>query len=163
MLHQQRGEEGPDPGPPPCSTLPTWVLLPAPCIQPSSLLTFPSPEERSMEANPNLSLEMAGPWGGWSRVPVGWQRSLRSMDWQRGFRVPPGCPQLRSRVPHCFHAKPTHPRHTRQCSHARSDAAPCTLQVHTHTHVHTLTCFQSIPRPAWPRPSRAPSLCHPPG
>lgn len=30
-----------------------------------------------------------------------------------------------------------------------SDAAPCTLRMHAHTHVRTLTCFQSIPRPAW--------------
>lgn len=39
MLHWQQGEEGPDPGPPPCSTLPKWVLQPAP-LCPAQLPTY---------------------------------------------------------------------------------------------------------------------------
>lgn len=102
--------------------------------------------------------------GGGSRVFRGWQPGppsvpLRSTDWQRGFRVPPGCQQLRSGAPPVSMPIPRAPAHPTvqpwgaMLLRARFE---CAL-------TRTCTGFQSIPRPAWPPPTRAASLCHPPG
>lgn len=69
-----------------------------------------------MEANPNLSLERAGPWGGQSQVPPGWRvpataRGLaaRVVGAAAGFGCPPSgcCPALAFPSHYC--AKPLLP------------------------------------------------------